>query len=154
MGAAPGDSLKLSPRFFECATDLLHARLLPTICCWVISRVPPAMSFQRHLLDNFWPTCDRLPSSYCHLQILYLLLFFFSPFFACNKARSSLFDLPICILMLCGVFALGPNLWVVDVNDILTFGSRMMSFGLRVLCSQGQRITATYVLNYVCLVQI
>jgi hypothetical protein len=32
------------------------------------------------------------------------------PFFACNKAQSSLFDLPIYILMLCGVFALGPNL--------------------------------------------
>jgi hypothetical protein len=137
MGAAPGDSLKLSPRFFECATDLLHARLLPTICCWVISRVPPAMSFQRHLLDNFWPTCDRLPSSYCHLQILY-----------------SLFDLPICILMLCGVFALSPDLWVVDVNDILAFRSRRISFGLRVFCSQGRVIIAAYALDYVCLVQI
>jgi hypothetical protein len=31
------------------------------------------------------------------------------PLFACNKAWSSLFDLPVCILMLYGVFALGSN---------------------------------------------
>jgi hypothetical protein len=64
------------------------------------------------------------------------VLFCFSIFFclfvclfvvACNKAWSSLFNLAVYILMLCEVFALGQNLWVVDVNDILTFGSRMMS---------------------------
>jgi hypothetical protein len=32
--------------------------------------------------------------------------------------------------MLCGVFALNPDLWIVDVNNILTFGSKMMSFDL------------------------
>jgi hypothetical protein len=47
---------------------------------------------------------------------LYLHVLFFSPFFlfffffAYNKARSSLFDLPIYILKLCGIFALGPDL--------------------------------------------
>jgi hypothetical protein len=30
--------------------------------------------------------------------------------------------------MLCGVFAFSPNPWVVDINDILTFRSRMKSF--------------------------
>jgi hypothetical protein len=92
--------------------------------------------------------------AFFHFPIIFLYVFFFFLFFACNKARSSLFDLPVCILMLCGIFALGPYLWDVDVNDILTFGSRMMSFGLRVLCFQGQRIIDTYALDYVCLVQI
>jgi hypothetical protein len=32
--------------------------------------------------------------------------------------------------MLCGVLALDPNLWIMDVNNILTFGSRRMSFDL------------------------
>jgi hypothetical protein len=81
-----------------------------------------------------------------------LYVFFF--FFACNKAWSSLCDLPVYILMLCRVFALGPNIWVVDVNDIWAFRSRMMSFSLRVLCSQGRKIIGTYALDYVCLVQI
>jgi hypothetical protein len=58
-------------------------------------------------------------------------LTFFPFFFACNKTRSSLFNLPVYILMLCGVFAFDPNLWVVDVNDILTLGLGRMSFGLR-----------------------
>jgi hypothetical protein len=56
--------------------------------------------------------------------------------------------------MLRGVFALGLDIWVVDVNGILIFGSRMMSFDLRVLCSQGQEIIATYKLDYVCFVHI
>jgi hypothetical protein len=30
--------------------------------------------------------------------------------------------------MLYGVFVFGLDLWVVDVNDILAFGSRMMTF--------------------------
>jgi hypothetical protein len=38
----------------------------------------------------------------------FLFPFFF--FFACNNAWSPLFNLPIYILMICGVFALGPNL--------------------------------------------
>ena len=80
--------------------------------------------------------------------------FFFFFFFTCNKACSSLFDLPICILILCGVFDLGLDLWIVDVNDTLAFRSRRISFGLRVLCSQGQGIIATYALDYVCLMQI
>jgi hypothetical protein len=58
-------------------------------------------------------------------------------FFAYNKVWSSLFDLPVYILMLCEVLALSPNLWVVDVNDILAFGSRKMSFGLMIFCPQG-----------------
>jgi hypothetical protein len=93
---------------------------------------------------------------------MYLFFFLFFPlfpcmfffFFACNKAWSSLCDLPVYILMLCRVFALGPNIWVVDVNDIWAFRSRMMSFSLRVLCSQGRKIIGTYALDYVRLVQI
>jgi hypothetical protein len=79
---------------------------------------------------------------------IFFLTFFF---FARNKAQTSLFSLLIYILMLCGVFALGLDLWVMNVNDILTFGLRKMSFSLRVLCSQGRGIMATYALDYVCL---
>ena len=56
--------------------------------------------------------------------------------------------------MLVSVFAFGQDLWVVDMNDILAFGLRMISIGLRDLCSQGQGISATYALDYVCLIQI
>jgi hypothetical protein len=38
--------------------------------------------------------------------------------------------LPVCILMLCGASAFDLGLWVVDMNDIPAFGSRMMSIGL------------------------
>jgi hypothetical protein len=54
----------------------------------------------------------------------------FSFFFACNKARSSLLNLPIYIWMLHEVFALDPDPWVVNVNNILTFGLRRMNFSL------------------------
>jgi hypothetical protein len=50
--------------------------------------------------------------------------------------------------------AFGLDPWVVDVNDIMTFGFRRMSIGLGDLCSQGQGINATYALDAVCLVQI
>jgi hypothetical protein len=56
--------------------------------------------------------------------------------------------------MLCGVFAFDLDLWVVDVNDILTFGSSRMSFDFRVLCPRGEGIIVTYALDYFCLVQI
>jgi hypothetical protein len=142
------------------------------------------MSFQCHFLVDIRPACDRLSLGCHHLHSVFLLtvfpvllasfvvfhfiyvfalflfslyvfFFFFSfLFFSFNKARSSLFDLPICILMLCGVFALSPDLWVVDVNDILAFRSRRISFVLRVFCSQGRVIIAAYALDYVCLVQI
>jgi hypothetical protein len=45
--------------------------------------------------------------------MLYFVFFHFFPyvflscFLACKKAQSSLFNLPIYILMLCGIFALG-----------------------------------------------
>jgi hypothetical protein len=87
-------------------------------------------------------------------SVMFCVLCFVFFFFACNKAQSSLFNLSIYILMLCEIFVLDLDIWVVDVNDILTFRSRRMSFGLRVLCSQGRGIISTYALDYVCLVQI
>ena len=57
-------------------------------------------------------------------------------------------------LMLYGVFALGLDPWVVDVNDIMAFRSRRMSFGMGVFCSQGQWIKATYAFDWVCLKHI
>jgi hypothetical protein len=35
---------------------------------------------------------------------------------------------PLDGLMLCGVFTFSPDLWIVDVNDILAFELRKMSF--------------------------
>ena len=93
----------------------------------------------------------------CYVFFVFFFSFFFSIFslfFACNKAWSSLFNLSVYILMMCEIFALGLDLWVLDVNDILTFKSRMMSFGLRVLCFKGRGIISTYALDYVCLVHI
>jgi hypothetical protein len=52
------------------------------------------------------------------------------------------------------ISAFGPDLWVVDVNDILAFGLRRMSIGLGDLSSQGRGISAIYALDGVCLVQI
>jgi hypothetical protein len=52
------------------------------------------------------------------------------------------------------ISAFGPDLWIVDVNDILAFGLRRMSIVLGDLCSQGRGISATYALDGVCLVQI
>jgi hypothetical protein len=50
------------------------------------------------------------------------------------------------------VFAFSPNLLVLDVNDILPFGLKMMSIGLGDLCFQGQGISATYALDNVFLI--
>jgi hypothetical protein len=78
-------------------------------------------------------------------SVLFFFHFFLTPFFsfffffAFNKARSSLFNIPVYILMLCGVFALDPDLWVVDVNDILTFGSRRMSFSLEFFALRAEK---------------
>jgi hypothetical protein len=52
------------------------------------------------------------------------------------------------------ISAFGPDVWVVDMNDILAFGLRMMSIDLGHLSSQGREISATYVLDDICLVQI
>jgi hypothetical protein len=48
----------------------------------------------------------------------------------------------------------GLNFWVMDINDILTFGLRMMSIGMGDLYSKSRRISATYALDDVCLVHI
>jgi hypothetical protein len=52
------------------------------------------------------------------------------------------------------ISAFDPNLWVVDVNDILAFVLRRISIGLRNLCSQSRGISATCALDDVCLVHI
>jgi hypothetical protein len=66
-----------------------------------------------------------LPSGSIHVHPT-----FCSRSIASALARSFLFNLPVYILILCGAFALDLDLWVIDVNNILTFGLRMMSFGL------------------------
>jgi hypothetical protein len=75
------------------------------------------------------PFAPNLLIRLCFDSVLFCFFPFFF-FFACNKAWSSLFNMLVYILMLCGVFAFDPDLWVIDVNDILTFGSRKMSFDL------------------------
>ena len=50
------------------------------------------------------------------------------------------------------ISAFDQDLWVVDVNDILAFGLRMMNIGLGDLSSQGRGISATYALDDICLV--
>jgi hypothetical protein len=129
------------------ASPLVRAWLLINLLCSIYHRTTsscappsytpdPSMSIPPFALDlSLWLWFD-------------FVLFFFFPifsftfpspfFFASNKARSSLFNLFIYILMLCGVFALILDIWVADVNNILTFGSKMMSFGLKVLCSHGR----------------
>jgi hypothetical protein len=52
------------------------------------------------------------------------------------------------------ISAFSPDLWVVDMNDILAFGLTKMSIGLGDLRSQGRGISVTYALDGVCLVLI
>jgi hypothetical protein len=78
-------------------------------------------------------------------------MLFFPVLAAHNKGLSYLLICPLDVLWdVCHWF----RSLVVDVNDILAFGLRMMSFGMRVLCSQGRGISITYALDCICPVQI
>jgi hypothetical protein len=93
----------------------LSSSVLSTSSCASLSYPPdPSMSISPFTLDlslQLW--FDSILFFFFFVFPFFPLSFFLFPFFfffACNNAWSPLFNLPIYILMICGVFALGPNL--------------------------------------------
>jgi hypothetical protein len=80
---------------------------------------PPCTGWLRLTCNWLFP-CIICVFFYCIL-LLFSCIFIVFFFFACNK--SCLNRLVLCVM-------LGPNLWVVDVNNILAFGSMRTNVSL------------------------
>jgi hypothetical protein len=152
-----GDSLKLPIVCFVCNIDLLRARFTAHCPLSGLSLCPPKMSSNTTFSVGFWPTRDPLPSGCRYslsviLQFLFCVYFYFSPFISCMLLFPFFFCLLVirlCPLSICMCDALwvicySLDLWIVDVNIILTFGSMRKSFGWRFVYPQFRGISTTY----------
>jgi hypothetical protein len=150
------------PLYRPSSTAGLSSR--PPAMCF---QLPPfTLVFGQHAI-NFFPTvvipivCFPCFSFGCFSDFACICLFFrcyfpvrfllFVPFiwlYFCFCPFISLYIFSFLFLLVIRLYlsncflpmsisAFGSDLWVVDVNNILTFGLRMMSIGLGVFCSQG-----------------
>jgi hypothetical protein len=139
-----------------CDADLLCAHSAAHRPLSGISSCPPEMSSNATFRVDFQPTHDWLPSGCRYLlsvilRFLFCLYFFFSPFISLYVFISFfLLVIRLCPLSICmrdalWVICYGPDIWVVDVNVILTFRSRRKSFGWGFVYPQFRGISTTYV---------